>query len=592
MPRVPTFDNLRTQVGGMPGAQFSSPSGPTAGGIAAEQASQLGRSLMAGGGELAKIQVKMQEEANQVRVDDATNQLVQARTQMQLEAMSLTGRSALERPDGQSLQGEYGDRLKKISSDISAKLGNSAQQQSFAQATNQLGNQMNGTLGTHVLQQQKQFQSDTIDATISQASNQAVLLHGDPTMLAQSQAAIESALAKKAAMNGWDATKDKALIGAERAKAMSPMIGGVILAKLKGNQPEAAEAFYKENSANLTIQARANMMDAIQTGLAASKAQSAGAALAEEYDFTQTGDAQKAIDKMDIPPSQKVAIRAELEHRHSIQQSDSDKTNALSIGKIDEMVERGMGLAAIQMTPEYASVRDKGTVLKLLRTRREQAVSLAAATESRDWTRVQRLRSEQTYQAQERVYGYSDPDVLMAMTRPQVAALRLELGNENTSQLLNRWDTFTKSSAKLKEAKMDKEQFDTLADGMGLKPFARGNESSKRALSAAKDRVETAIGAWQVEHRGEMPREEKGKLMSRMIAEQITTEGRMWGTNTTNLLEITPEQVGRVVVPALDRGQIIDKARRETGRADYMPTDAEIARAFLKMKSKAVVNGQ
>jgi hypothetical protein len=38
---------------------------------------------------------------------------------------------------------------------------------------------MNGTLGTHVLQQQKQFQSDTIDATISQASNQAVLLHGE-----------------------------------------------------------------------------------------------------------------------------------------------------------------------------------------------------------------------------------------------------------------------------------------------------------------------------------------------------------------------------------------------------------------------------
>ena len=591
MPRVPTFDNLRTQVGGLPGAQFSAPSGPTAGGIAAEQASQLGKSLMAGGGELAKIQVKMQEEANQVRVDDATNQLVEARTQMQLEAMSLTGRSALERPDGQSLQGEYGDRLKKISSDISAKLGNSAQQQSFAHATNQLGNQMNGTLGTHVLQQQKQFQSDTIDATISQASNQAVLLHGDPAMLAQSQAAIDSALGKMATLNGWDATKDQALIETARSKAMSPMIGGVILAKLKGNQPEQAEEFYKQHSANLTIQARANMMDAIQTGLAASKAQSAGAALSEEFDYTQTSAAQKAIDKMDIPPSQKVAIRGELEHRHAIQKGDADQTNALAIGKIDEMVQRGMSLSAIQMTPEYASARDKGTVMKLVRERTEHAVSLAAATESRDWTRVQRLRSEQTYQTQGQMYAYSDPSVLTGMTRPQVAALQLELGSENTKHLLDKFDSFARSSVKLKEAKMDNDQFNTLADGMGLKPYATANESSRRALGAAKDRVETAISAWQLENRGEMPRDEKGKLMARMIATEIKTNG-FFSDGKTNLLQLPADQVKNVKVPSLDRGQIIEKARRETGRTDYMPTDAEIAQAYLKMKSKAVVNGQ
>lgn len=590
MPRVPTYDNLQTQVSGMPNAQIAMPSGPMAGSIAAEQAGQLGKNLTAAGGEMAKIQIKAQEEANQVRVDDATNQLVQARTAMQIEALGTTGRNALERPDGQSLQGEYGDKLKKISADISAKLGNSAQQQSFAHTSGQLANQMNGTLGTHVLQQQKQFQSDTIDATISQASNQAVLLHGDPTMLAQSQAAIDSALAKKAALNGWDATKDQALIETARSKAMSPMIGGVILAKLKGNQPEQAEEYYKQNSANLTLQARANMMDAIQTGLAASKAQSVGAELAGQFDYTQTAAAQKAIDKMDVPPSQKVAIRGELEHRHAVQKGDADQSNANAIGKIDEMVQTGMSLSAIQMTPEYASARDKGTVMKLVRERTEHAVSLAAATESRDWTRVQRLRSEQSYQTQGKMYAYSDPTVLSSMTRPQVAALQLELGNENTKHLLEKFDSFARSSVKLKEAKMDNDQFNTLADGMGLSPFKANTEDKKRVLAGAKDKVEAAIGAWQVENRGEMPREEKGKLMARMIATEIKTTA--WFNNKTNLLQLPPDQVKNVKVPSLDRGQIIDKARRETGRTDYTPTDAEIAQAYLKAKNKAVVNGQ
>jgi len=590
MPRVPNYDNLQTQVSGMPNAQFGAPSGPTAGGIAAEQASQFGKNLTAAGGEMAKIQIKMQEEANQVRVDDATNELVQARTQLQIEALSTTGRNALERPDGQSLQGEYGDKLKKISADISAKLGNSAQQLSFAHSSGQLANQMNGTLGTHVLQQQKQFDGDTIKGTISAASNQAVLLHGDPAMLAQSQMAIDSALGKLAKLNGWDATKDKALIETARTEAMSPMIGGVILAKLKGNQPEQAEAYYKENSANLTIQARANMMDAIQTGMAASKAQSVGAELADKFDYTQTAAAQKAIDEMDIPPSQKVAIRAEVEHRHAIAKGDADQTNALSIGKIDEMVQRGMSLATIQMTPEYASVRDKGTVMKLVRERTEHAVNLSAALESRDYTRVQRLRAEQSYQTQGKMYAYSDPTVLSSMTRPQVAGLQLELGNENTKHLLDRFDSFARSSAKLKEAKMDTDQFNTLADGMGLKPF-QNDVSSKRTLAAAKDKVEAAIGAWQADNRGEMPREEKGKLMARMIATEIKTNGWIWDSKT-NLLQLPPDQVKNVVVPSLDRGQIIAKARRETGRADYMPTDAEIAQAYLRNKSKAVVNGQ
>ena len=75
MPRVPTYDNFQTSISQAPRAQFQAPSGPTGDAIAANNLSQTGQALSQAGGAMAKMALDAATQANQVRVDEALNQL-------------------------------------------------------------------------------------------------------------------------------------------------------------------------------------------------------------------------------------------------------------------------------------------------------------------------------------------------------------------------------------------------------------------------------------------------------------------------------------------------------------------------------------
>ncbi|MDZ7918515.1 hypothetical protein [Rhodoferax sp.] len=192
MPRVPTYDNLQTQVSAPANVQFQGPQGPQAGAIAAEQAGAMGQALQGLGGELGRIVVDQQQKADQALTDDAINQLVRADTDLRLDALKLTGRAALDRPDNKSLSDEYTDKLGKVAADITANsLKSDAQRQAFKHTASQMGARMYQSLGAHILQQQKQFDADTDNATIETATQRGSMLWGDPQALAESRGAIQ-----------------------------------------------------------------------------------------------------------------------------------------------------------------------------------------------------------------------------------------------------------------------------------------------------------------------------------------------------------------------------------------------------------------
>lgn len=447
----------------------------------------------------------------------------------------------------------------------------------------------------HQAQQTKVFNDKTDNDTVRLAID---AIARDPTNVltyGSKVAEIETTLKGYAQRNGLSPESTQELLNTTRSAAVIARITSLAhgIPGVSEPDPDTAMALFKMEQPNLTAQANESLSKELLQAGVADKAQKIGAQVAAQFDYLHTGDAQKFIDGMDAPAPLKKAIRDEVEHRHAVQQSDADKTNAVLMGKLDTMVQSGASLAAITKSPEFAQVRDQGRVLALIRERTEHQVNLQNAIESRDFTRVQRLRAEEEYNGIKKMMPYSDPMVLAGMSREQVAGLTLELGPHNTQRLLERYDSFKASADKLREAKIDSDQFNVIADSLGLKPFAKGaSEDDKRMLAVAKDRTEAAIAVWQQAHPKEaMPREEKAKVMRSMLAEQVTTRGMFgatWGPfgSNTNVLQVPEKDIVDIVVPDTDAAQITDALRRASGKPDYKPSPAELGRMYLLRKSR------
>ena len=76
MPRVPTYDGLQVGRNTLPNAQLRGASSyAPVQDVAGQQAQQMGRAMQQFGGEIGRIALDMQHEANQLRVTDALSGL-------------------------------------------------------------------------------------------------------------------------------------------------------------------------------------------------------------------------------------------------------------------------------------------------------------------------------------------------------------------------------------------------------------------------------------------------------------------------------------------------------------------------------------
>ncbi len=209
MPRVPTYDNLQTTATVQPNVQFQSPSGPTPGGIAAEQASNMGRAAMGAGDAAGKIAMDMSAQVNETRVMDAVNRAKERLYDLTYNkdtgyAMQ-KGINALERPDGADLATEYTQKFQQEVEGIGAKLGNDVQRQAFSRSVGQLKTEMYGSANRHISQEFVRYQDSVYDGATSNAQRQIATNYSDVSKggaVAQGVQAIEAATRAKARLAG------------------------------------------------------------------------------------------------------------------------------------------------------------------------------------------------------------------------------------------------------------------------------------------------------------------------------------------------------------------------------------------------------
>ena len=339
MPRVPTYDNLQTQVAVQPSAQFQTPSGPTAGAIAADQQGQMGRAMQSAGGELNKIALEEADKANKARIDDAANQLDKIKLERQINALSLTGRAALERPGAKSLMDEEDEALRKEAERISGTLGNDAQRQAFNSYSGRLSNHYRGQLGSHVLQQSKQFEAETDADTVNVAVKTAGMLYADPTEVSNARTKIEEVIQKTIARQGLDATKDKDMITEIKSKMLTPLHSAVLAGQIR-NDPSAAKAYYDLHSSEMSLQAKANFNDAITQGVAeqqgVGKTQELVNGSGPDWSLKEL-DGKLAEEFKNRPMELKFA-RSELKYQHAMREDAKAETEKRQYGPVNILI--------------------------------------------------------------------------------------------------------------------------------------------------------------------------------------------------------------------------------------------------------------
>ena len=243
-------------MSGMPNNQYQAPSGPTPGGIAADQASQMGQALSRTGDAVGRIAMDAADMANQVRVNDAVNQARIAAQDLAYNKdtgyLTKKGASAFLDDQGKPLElpltQQYGDQFKTRLDELSNNLGNDRQRQLFSMHAGDLASSMHGQIESHMLNQFGAYNDHVDDATAKLAGQNAVLNWNNPDIIfgrinpetgvreggsiAEAKAAIYSK-AKRAGLVG--APYDEAVLS-----GISAIHEKIIQTTLANNNPEYA----------------------------------------------------------------------------------------------------------------------------------------------------------------------------------------------------------------------------------------------------------------------------------------------------------------------------------------------------------------
>jgi len=177
MAKVPTYDNFLVEPNGgrMPAVDIPD--------VAGAQAQQTGREFKAAGTELGKIVAEMQRETNQLRIDDANNQVNDIALQLKYDKdtgyLQQKGLKALQRESGMSLHDEYAEKLQDRISEISGTLGNDKQRALFARSSGHVLSSFRGDALKHGTQEFIAHKGSVLDGTIANRQQHIELNYGN-----------------------------------------------------------------------------------------------------------------------------------------------------------------------------------------------------------------------------------------------------------------------------------------------------------------------------------------------------------------------------------------------------------------------------
>lgn len=273
MPRVPTYDNFQVDPTNLPnaqvrpvGARFDAPFTEGMATAPGRQLQQFGQAMTQAGAGINKVVLDEFEQANQTRVNDAVSQAAKVRLELTFNPTegftNLKGENALKRPGDKSLDQEYGEKFQARVDAIAKGLGNDQQRLRFKQQVDQIGLQFQASLNQHIAKEFNTYQDSVDDGTIRTGQEQMALAWGDPAAIRQATDAVRAAVVNKATRYGLSGKAAEAAL----TEALSPGHAAVISAAVDAGNVDYARQYLKDNTAELSPQARLQMTKAVEVG--------------------------------------------------------------------------------------------------------------------------------------------------------------------------------------------------------------------------------------------------------------------------------------------------------------------------------------
>lgn len=304
MPRVPTYDSFQAAPSALPQARINAPDLPD---VAGQQAQQMGRAMAGAGQALGQMATDMEQQANQLRVDDALNRAKEAALRLTYDKdagfSALKGVNALQRPDGKPLADEYSENLKRQVDEIAGTLGNPAQRQAFAMHSNDILTSFRGQAIQHEAQEYKTYALSVTEGIQATAKRDIELNWNNPDAVSSAVERIRAETYRQAQLLGKSAEWQDA----QARKLTSDGHRTALKAAIENNNVAYADGYLKKYSGQMDMDdilaARGlitKTMDA-QVGVAA-----AADVVTRMQPRIQTSEAERAFN---------VALGTESNHR-------------------------------------------------------------------------------------------------------------------------------------------------------------------------------------------------------------------------------------------------------------------------------------
>lgn len=510
------------------------------------------------------------EHADQVALLEADNQLASLSTNLEVHTLQRKGKDAL------SAGPEVQDAWTKGTSDIANLLTNDRQRKAFKARSDHHWEVLNETVQKHGAAEFQKYDAENTDIGIKKRVEQAVNHYTDPSIVGQSLAESKDLVAFYGERNGWSPEQ----IADKQLTATTQIHGSVISRMIADGADQTALAYFKktkpEINADTATQLEQHLDVASTDGMALRAADVIWKSLGPKNlndPVRMATMEQEARDKYsDNPKVLKAAIQ-ELRSRAQAQNAEQTEVGASSKATILGAFAKGADVNSLIRTPQYLSL--SGTEQEqlksyMLRERREEA---NRPPDKKNWAAY---------------WGYSEPSRLASMSDNQVLALAPEIGQGLVNQLMQQKRSTLKTEEQVRDATIDSDQFLTVAEEAGLKPYDKN--ADKATLGKLRSTVESEIDRQQQAKGKKLTRDEKASVMKSVIDQKVMLD--TWGGNEEQTAAlVTKDQRGIAYVPiervpASYRKQAIDWMRQR-GLALPSENETQVMNRYTKRIERA-----
>jgi len=389
----------------------------------------------------------------------------------------------------------------------------------------------------HEAQQEEVWAQASTQADVVTAQNLAVQNFSDPDRRKAEIDNVRKAVAADTALNGLPEAYRQLKTGIEVAKAH-----GMIMDRMLANGQDLAAKEYLEQYKKEFV---GDQLAKYEEKVEVANSETLGSIAAEEIwkaHGPQTDTDPVNLDQM-LEAARKVfpddpkkydATKKSLAERSSAFNEGREQRSTANEASVWKHVLAGATLDEVGTLPEYLSLN--GQAQEKVRTAIEDRLYVIKQrgrgednwlweTQQRDRTRREQAEADRTKAAFAGYLRLSEPNELIQHSEEDLIRRLPELGERLTTDLVERRRALLNAPDKVRNATIDEDLFNQLADQAGLKPYApaaKRTDTDNARLGALKSTVLDRIAQEQRANGKELSRDQKRAIMQEEIDRKVT----------------------------------------------------------------------